>query len=66
MESASLAKLATLPIKGRAPRSGYDRSLFGDAWTDDVTVDLGHNGGDKTSDSLGVPACCVRLGLAAS
>jgi hypothetical protein len=44
--AAALAKLATLPIKGRAPRSGYDRSLFGDAWTDDVTVDLGHNGCD--------------------
>ena len=24
--SATLAKLATLPIKGRAPKTGYDRS----------------------------------------
>src|SRR5262249_22014058 len=34
----ALATLATLPIKGRAPKTGYDRSLFGDTWTDDVTV----------------------------
>jgi len=36
--SATLATLATLPVKGRAPKTGYDRSLFGDSWTDDVTV----------------------------
>lgn len=27
--SAELAKLATLPVKGRAPKTGYARSLFG-------------------------------------
>ena len=42
--SASLAKLATLAVKGRAPKTGYDRSRFGVAWTDDVTVADGHNG----------------------
>ena len=50
--AAALAKLATLPIKGRAPKTGYDRSLFGDAWSDDVTVDLGHNGCDTRNDIL--------------
>ena len=29
--SATLAKLATLAVKGRAPKTGYDRSLFGDS-----------------------------------
>lgn len=26
--------LMTLPVKGRAPRTGYDREQFGEAWTD--------------------------------
>ena len=50
--SAALAKLDTLPVKGRAPKTGYDRSLFGDAWTDDVTVAGGHNGCDTRNDIL--------------
>lgn len=44
--------LATLPIKGRAPKTGYDRALFGPAWSDDVTVDGGHNGCDTRNDIL--------------
>ena len=51
-DSAELAKLATLPIKGRAPKTGYDRSLFGPAWTDNVTVAAGHNGCDTRNDIL--------------
>jgi hypothetical protein len=51
--SAALAKLATLPIEGRAPKTGYDRNLFGDAWTDDVSVAGGHNGCDTRNDILG-------------
>jgi Excalibur calcium-binding domain/Protein of unknown function (DUF1524) len=50
--SATLATLATLPVKGRAPKTGYDRSLFGDSWTDDVTVTDGHNGCDTRNDIL--------------
>ena len=50
--SASLAKLATLAVKGRAPKTGYDRSRFGVAWTDDVTVADGHNGCDTRNDIL--------------
>lgn len=46
------ALLDTLPIKGRAPKTGYERSLFGDAWTDDVTVADGHNGCDTRNDIL--------------
>jgi hypothetical protein len=52
--SAELAKPATLPIKGRAPKTGYARSLFGRPWTDDVTVLYGHNGCDTRDDMLRV------------
>lgn len=48
----TLALLDSLLIKGRAPKTGYDRSLFGDAWTDDVTVADGHNGCDTRNDTL--------------
>lgn len=48
----TLAKLDTLPIKGRAPKTGYSRGEFGDAWTDDVIVPLGHNGCDTRNDIL--------------
>ena len=47
-----LAKLETLPIKGRAPKTGYERSLFGESWTDDVAVALGRNGCDTRNDIL--------------
>lgn len=48
----ALAVLATLPIKGRAPKTGYDRDLFGQAWTDDVDVEYGRNGCDTRNDIL--------------
>lgn len=44
--------LATIPVKGRAPKTGYDRGLFGPAWTDDVDVADGHNGCDTRNDIL--------------
>lgn len=50
--SAELAKLETLPIKGRAPKIGYTRALFGPAWSDDVAVPFGHNGCDTRNDIL--------------
>ena len=49
---AALSQLATLPIKGRAPKTGYDRDLFGQAWSDDVSVAGGHNGCDTRNDIL--------------
>lgn len=49
---AQLAKLDALPIKGRAPKTGYDRAQFGPAWSDDVTVADGHNGCDTRNDIL--------------
>ena len=39
--------LGTLPIKGRAPKTGYDRALFGQAW-----ADVDRNGCDTRNDTL--------------
>lgn len=46
------ALLSDLEVKGRAPMTGYDRDLFGQAWSDDVTVPGGHNGCDTRNDVL--------------
>lgn len=46
------ATLDGLAIKGRAPKTGYSRSQFGDAWSDDVWVPGGHNGCDTRNDIL--------------
>lgn len=48
----TLAVLADLPVKGRAPKTGYSRAQFGEAWTDDVSVPGGHNGCDTRNDIL--------------
>ncbi|MBS7549324.1 HNH endonuclease [Dietzia sp. Marseille-Q0999] len=50
--SAAKVALPQLEVKGRAPRTGYDRDLFGQAWTDDVSVEFGHNGCDTRNDIL--------------
>ncbi|RVW01324.1 GmrSD restriction endonuclease domain-containing protein [Rhodococcus xishaensis] len=49
----AMVRLAALPTKPRASRDGYDRAQFGQAWTDDVTVDGGRNGCDTRNDILG-------------
>jgi hypothetical protein len=41
------ALLATLPVKGRAPKTGYDRDRFGPAW-----ADTDRNGCDTRNDVL--------------
>ena len=43
----ALDVLATLPIKGRAPKTGYDRGQFGQAW-----ADVDRNGCDTRNDIL--------------
>lgn len=48
----ALEQLTALPVKGRAPRTGYERKQFGQAWSDDVTVEFGHNGCDTRNDIL--------------
>jgi len=44
---SALAALATLKVKGRAPKTGYDRAKFGQAW-----ADVDHNGCDTRNDVL--------------
>ena len=45
--SVELAALDRLPVKGRAPKTGYDRKLFGVG-----SVDLDRNGCDVRNDTL--------------
>lgn len=43
----ALAALEALPVKGRAPKTGYDRDEFGQAW-----ADTDRNGCDTRNDTL--------------
>ncbi|MGW8567669.1 GmrSD restriction endonuclease domain-containing protein [Isoptericola sp. NPDC055881] len=43
----ALVALDTLPVKGRAPKTGYSRDQFGPAW-----ADVDHNGCDTRNDIL--------------
>ena len=43
----ALELLAAIPVKGRAPKTGYDREQFGPAW-----ADVDHNGCDTRNDIL--------------
>ncbi len=45
--SAVLVQLSQLAIKGRAPKTGYERELFGSAW-----LDVDRNGCDTRNDIL--------------
>lgn len=58
---AALTSLDILSVKGRAPRTGYDRDAFGPAWSDDVDVSLGHNGCDTRNDVLRRDLVAERL-----
>ena len=49
---AALALLATVPVQGRAPQTDYSREQFGQSWSDNVTVEGGHNGCDTRNDIL--------------
>lgn len=46
-DSIALQRLEALPIKGKAPMTGYDRSQFGPAWKD-----VDRNGCDTRNDIL--------------
>lgn len=72
--NTAAAGLATLPVKGRAPMTGYSRERFGPAWTDDVSVADGHNRCDTRNDILrrdltdivlrpGTGGCIVERGV---
>ncbi|MGX1792718.1 GmrSD restriction endonuclease domain-containing protein [Microbacterium sp. NPDC055312] len=45
--ATALEVLATLPVKGRAAKTGYDRALFGQRW-----LDVDRNGCDTRNDIL--------------
>jgi hypothetical protein len=45
--AAALAELENIPVKGRAPKTGYSRDEFGPAW-----ADTDHNGCDTRNDIL--------------
>ena len=45
--ATALAQLGTLAVKGRAPKTGYDRDLFGQRW-----ADTDRNGCDTRNDVL--------------
>jgi hypothetical protein len=53
---SALAALANLVVKGRAPRTGYDRELFGPAW-----ADVDRNGCDTRNDVLRRDLTAYRL-----
>ncbi|QGF25264.1 DUF1524 domain-containing protein [Raineyella fluvialis] len=52
----AVAALAALPVKGRAPKTGYQRSAFGQAW-----ADVDRNGCDTRNDILRRDARDVTL-----
>ena len=45
---SAAAALAALPVKGRAPKTGYSRAQFGPAW-----ADTDHDGCDQRNQVLG-------------
>ena len=45
--ATAVTLLATIEVKGRAPKTGYDRDLFGDSWSD-----VDRNGCDTRNDIL--------------
>ena len=51
--NAARTTLGSLPTRGFSPNvPKYDRNEFGKPWSDDVTVDGGHNGCDTRNDIL--------------
>lgn len=60
-EDIAAAELSRLPVKGRAPMTGYSRDQFGPAWTDDVAAPGGHNGCDTRNDILRRDLTAVTL-----
>ncbi|MFI6865741.1 DUF1524 domain-containing protein [Nocardia sp. NPDC050406] len=50
--AAARTRLDKLQVKEWAPKTGYDREQFGSAWSDDVSVELGHNRCDTRNDIL--------------
>jgi hypothetical protein len=68
---AALAVLETLAVKGRAPRTGYDRDRFGPAWADvdrngcDTRNDVLRRDLDDVTTRAGTRGCVVATGVLA-
>lgn len=54
--AAALAALPSIPAKGRAPKTGYARDLFGPAWKD-----VDRNGCDTRNDTLRRDLSAVQI-----
>jgi hypothetical protein len=50
--TGALQLLATVEVKGRAPKTGYSRAAFGQAWTDDSGAPLSHGGGTPANEGV--------------
>ncbi|HNM83608.1 MAG TPA: HNH endonuclease family protein [Mycobacterium sp.] len=50
--AAARAELAALPVKGWDRTQDFKRYRFGEAWSDDVNVEFGHNGCNTRDDIL--------------
>jgi hypothetical protein len=67
----ALAQLETIAIKGRAPKTGYDRDLFGNGWKDpdrngcDARNDILNRDLTFTAHKPGTHACVVTSGVLA-
>ncbi|SNR88944.1 Excalibur calcium-binding domain-containing protein [Geodermatophilus saharensis] len=55
-ESSALQALDSVPVRGRAPRTGYDRDEFGEAW-----ADTDRNGCDTRNDVLARDLTAVQF-----
>lgn len=55
-DTTAVVALSLLPVKGRAPMTGYDRDRFGPAW-----LDADRNGCDTRNDVLGEHLRAVTL-----
>lgn len=51
-QATALGLLATIAVRGRAPKTGYSRAQFGRTWDDKVDVEGGHNDCDTRNDIL--------------
>ncbi len=68
-QGTTLHQLAEIPIKGRAPKTGYERSLFGSGWKDpdrngcDARNDMLRRDLDAITVKPGTYGCVVTSGV---
>jgi hypothetical protein len=64
IDSPAAKALTALPIKGRAPKTGYEREKFSDGWASTSTCDVRNEilQRDLESETLGPDECTVLTG----